>query len=52
MKIKHEQGGAALTRTRHRHHFAGDFTNRPRPTHPQLRQLLHMGAPGSVGMPW
>jgi hypothetical protein len=50
MNITHEQGRGALTR--HRDHFAGGFTNRPLPTHHQLRRLLDMGAPGSVGMPW
>jgi len=52
MNVKHERGSVALARTRHPNHFAGDFTNRPLPTHHQLRQLLDMGAPGSVAMPW
>ena len=52
MNIKHEQGSVALTRTGHRDHFAGGFTNRTLPTHHRLRQLLDAGAPGSVGMPW
>lgn len=52
MNIKHEQGSVALTRARHRGYFAGDFTNRPLLTHHQLHQLLDLGAPGSVGMPW
>ena len=52
MNTKHDQGSVPLTRTGHRDHFAGGFTNRPLPTHHQLRQLLDLGAPGSVGMPW
>lgn len=52
MNTEHEQGTYVRTTHHHNGYYAGDFSRRPLASESQLRQLLHLGVPASVGMPW